>query len=144
MFTFSSLMEVHYEMNRMHKMICIVIFSLTLGVSFIVVNDSNLTFALPEQVVIRGRQERGYPGRNAVLESTPVKLRSDGSISSVDGGSAGFWITSSDPNDEERWIFDSPSKAIGTRLPAGTYQVYPNLPRNADTATVAVTVTLRP
>ncbi len=112
-----------------------------LGISFFGLNDTNPTMALPEQVTIRGRQERGVPGRNAVLESAPVKLRRAGVINSVDGGQAGFWIVS---YDGERLIFDSAAEAIGTQLDAGTYQAYPNLPRGADTATVAVTVTLQP
>lgn len=126
-------------MSRTFKLVSFLFFTVILCVSFLAFSDSSPTLALPEQVVIRGRQERGSPGRNAVLESAPVKLRRAGVIASVEGGRAGFWITG-----PRRITFDSAGEAIGTELPAGTYQVYPNLPRDADTATVAVTVTLQP
>jgi len=110
-----------------------------LGFSFFTLDNARSTLALPEQISIRGSQQRGVPGRNAVLESAPVKLPRAGVIDSVEGGRAGFWITGS-----RRLSFDSANQAIGTRLPAGTYQVYPNLPRGADTASVTLNVTLQP
>lgn len=104
-----------------------------------VATDFDPAIALQQRVAIRGTQERGVPGRNATLVSNPVKLSKPGTIDSVEGGRAGFWIEGA-----RRMSFDSPGDAVGTTLPAGTYRAYPNLPRDANTASVTVNVVLQP
>jgi hypothetical protein len=89
------------------------------------------------EVTLRGWQYRGAPGRNAKLESEPVTIRRGAVIESVEGGRAGFWIEGT-----RRFSFDTPAAARGASLPAGTYQVYPNLPRGAESASVTVVLRL--
>lgn len=90
------------------------------------------------QVTLRGSQTRGAPGRNAKLNSDPVTIKRPAVISSVEGGRVGFWIEGT------RTInFNSPAEARGVSLPAGTYRVYPNLPRDVETYSVTVFLTLQ-
>lgn len=92
-----------------------------------------------DTVVLRGTQRRGAPGRNATLDSARVTLKAPGSIVAVEGGRAGFWIEGSG-----RRSFNNPREANGVRLAAGSYQVYPNLPRDTETATVTLTIRVAP
>ncbi len=98
-----------------------------------------LTLAAQERVTLSGAQQRGVPGRNAKLDSRPVTLPRPAVIQSVDGGRAGFWIEGS-----QRKSFDTAAAARGFRLPAGTYQVYPNLPKDAPSASVTLVLVLDP
>lgn len=115
------------------------ILAAVITIPFAVSSELNPALALQDRIAIRGTQERGVPGRNATLVSSPVRLRKPGVIDSVEGGRAGFWIEG-----RVRMTFDSPGEAVGTTLPAGTYRVYPNLPRGVDSASVTVYVELDP
>lgn len=126
-------------MYTTHRLFASLVVSLVFAGAVLVIGPDCPTLALQERVSIQGTQQRGAPGRNASLVSTPVRLRKPGVIDSVEGGRAGFWIEGS-----RRMSFDTAGQAIGTTLPAGTYQVYPNLPRDAESASVTVNVVLQP
>lgn len=88
-----------------------------------------------EVVTLRGSQRRGVPGRNAQLDSARVTLKATGTITAVEGGRAGFWLEG-----QTRKSFSNPREANGIQLPAGSYQVYPNLPKDAESASVTLTI----
>ncbi|MBK8147454.1 MAG: hypothetical protein IPK58_04390 [Acidobacteria bacterium] len=114
-------------MNGILKLTGFLFLLTVLTASSAVLSDAARAWVAQEQVVLRGSQIRGVPGRDAKLESNPVTLRRAGEIDSVEGGRAGFWIEGT-----RRMTFDSAAEAVGVRLPAGTYRVYPNLPRDAE------------
>lgn len=89
-----------------------------------------------------GTQIRGNAGRNAQLISTPFEVPPGvkATIVNVACDGDGFWMESSNGISQS---FSSAGEAIGVKLPAGTYRVYPNLKEGQfkqETARVSVTV----
>ncbi len=83
-----------------------------------------------------GTQIRGSAGRNAQLKASPFTLKADAAIATVEDGGAGFWIEKQGGGMIKN--FDKAKGAVGFRLKAGTYYVYPNLKAGQNSATVTV------
>ncbi|MCB2089058.1 MAG: hypothetical protein R3E18_10845 [Sphingomonadaceae bacterium] len=90
--------------------------------------------AMAGTVTASGTQTRGVAGRNAELKGQAVSLPATCTISSVSGQNAGFWLQGS-----RTITFNDMASAKGRSVPAGTYNVYPNLKSGSGTASVQVT-----
>ncbi len=86
---------------------------------------------------VYGEQIRGKSGNNATLSCEGITLGSTGTIAKIVGSNDGFWITNSSGLLVQN--FSSMTEALGFKLPAGTYYIYPNLKSNQNKATVEVT-----
>ncbi|MDE2596101.1 MAG: hypothetical protein KGL44_04390 [Sphingomonadales bacterium] len=86
-------------------------------------------------ITASGRHNRGNAEQSAELFGRSVTLASTCTVAQVTGqDNAGFWIEG-----DRNLKFPDPAKAVGTALPAGRYWVYPELKKEATTATVSVT-----
>lgn len=85
---------------------------------------------------VYGEQTRGTSGNNASLKCEGITLSSSATIAKIVGSNDGFWITNGSGALVQN--FASMSEALGFKLPAGTYYVYPNLKSNQDRATIEV------
>ncbi|MCF7730832.1 MAG: hypothetical protein K9N23_04055 [Akkermansiaceae bacterium] len=90
-------------------------------------------------VTLSGKQTAGSAGSNAKLECTAVTVSSPMTISAVSGSNEGFWIQQGSSTVMKFYKSNDPS-AVGQKLQAGTYYVYPNLKKGSSAATVTVTL----
>ncbi|NWK55356.1 hypothetical protein HW115_07020 [Verrucomicrobiaceae bacterium N1E253] len=89
---------------------------------------------------LSGKQTKGTSAQSqAKLECSPLKISGNKRISAISGNNAGFWIMK-DGQVVARFYKKNDPSAVGTVLPAGTYYVYPNLPKGASTATVTLSI----
>lgn len=83
-----------------------------------------------------GTQIRGVPGRNAQLIGNAFTVPRQGAvITKVNCTGNGFWIEGT-----IRKGFIPAQNAVGFRLPAGRYYVFPNLKPSQTTADVRITL----
>jgi len=89
--------------------------------------------------ILSGTQSKRGQRFSAKLESEPVTLPQKAAITRVTGGKSGFWINKKEGYQIKNiYKFWDPKDARGKTLEAGTYTVYPNLPKNEDYQSVSV------
>lgn len=94
------------------------------------------TPALAGTVTASGSQSAGVAGRNAQLSGNAFSLPAGCRIASASGHNAGFWLQGS-----AKIVFADMASAQGRAVPAGTYNVYPNLKPGSGQASVEVKFT---
>jgi len=89
--------------------------------------------------ILSGTQSKLGQRFSAKLESEPVVLLQKGVITKVTGGKGGFWINKKEGyRIKNIYKFWNSKDAINKTLEAGTYTVYPNLPKNERHQSVSV------
>ncbi len=89
--------------------------------------------------ILSGTQSKLGQHFSAKLESEPVALSQKSVITKVTGGKRGFWINKKEGYRVKNiYKFWNPKNAVNKTLEAGTYTVYPNLPKNERHQSVSV------
>lgn len=86
-----------------------------------------------DTVVLRGTQRRRAPGQECHAGRRPGDVEGSRFDRCCGRRTGGLLDRRQRPQ-----VFNNPREANGVRLAAGSYQVYPNLPRDTETATVTL------
>ena len=87
-----------------------------------------------EELVIKGTQIKGTPGRNAEIISKTVKLAKAAKIIKIEGAPEGLCIESP----AEAPLCGSVQELTGKTLKPGSYTAYPNIPTKKERESVTI------
>ena len=94
-------------------------------------------FSTGQKISITGEKKKISKRGESELTCIPVKITSTMKINSVKGNCKGFWIQKGSKTVHR---FKDMNDAVGTKLPPGTYYVYPYLKEGETTAKVTITI----
>jgi len=87
-----------------------------------------------EELVIKGTQIKGTPGRNAEIISKSVKVSKTVKIVKIEGAPEGLCIESP----AEAPLCGTVAELTGKRLKPGSYTAYPNIPIKKERQSVTI------